>query len=307
MCAERIDSRRSRRQRPRANSRPLRSPVRTSMTAALALAPDDRLDERRRDVAAVRSPRLPLADRAAASTSRRPRRRSSSCTSRAGSGTSVGAACRPARCSPRCRPRCSARRSGPRPSATPAARRCRRTARAGPVAAIISWMPPGLDSTRTRGRPSRLTERASPRSTRSPLTWSGTSPTSNESTLSARALTSWARHGDQAAGPAALRVGLGQEPQHLQRLQPPVDRGDQRVDRGRVAVIAPGGQLGQGQVLADQPLDQLDVGLRQADRLRDLPGDRGADRGVRGARARAACRCRAAGRRAAAGRGGRPG
>ena len=208
----------SRRQRPRANSRPDRSPVRTSMTAALPLAPVTASTKGGAMSVGAR-PSTRVADPLQHRRSRRPA--VVGAPARAGRvGDVVGTACRSARCSPRRPRRCSGRPSAPTPSATPAARRCRRTARAGRSRRSSAGCHPA--STRPAPAADRpgCTERASPRSTRSPLTGSGASPTS-------RRVDALGQGVDQLGPPrrprgrsGRLRIGLGQEPQHLQRLRP---------------------------------------------------------------------------------------
>ncbi len=147
-------------------------------------------------------------------------------------------------------------------------------------AAMTSCMPPALDSYRTRGLPSSRTDRARPRSTSSVAIASRSSPISWLSARSASALISCARQGDQAAGPAARESASVRSAQQVEGFQPAVDRVDQGSQRGRIGVVSTGRQLGQGQMMADQPLDQSDVRLVQAHRLRHPSGDGGADLGV---------------------------
>ena len=111
-----------------------------------------------------------------------------------------------------------------------------------------------------------------------------------------------------ATGPRLLRggarVGLGEGGQQLELLAVGHLVGDQ-LDRRRVVGVAGGGGLGQEQVPAHQPGDQVDLAAVEADPLRDLAGDR--RRRPRSARSAGPCRCRAAARPPSARRGEPPG
>ena len=69
-------------------------------------------------------------------------------------------------------------------------------------------------------------------------------------------------------------VGLGEAPQQREHVAAALDRGDQRVLRLGVGVVAPGRQLGQRQVLADQQGDEVGVLAAQPDPVDRRPGDR---------------------------------
>ena len=105
--------------------------------------------------------------------------------------------------------------------------------------------------------------------------------------------------------PGGQGVGLGEGVQQLQGRRSPTAAATAAIG-GRVGEVAPGGDVGQQQVVADQRHEHVDVVRREphaggdparpARRRRRVwsPGD-------------SPCRCRAARRRPAAGRGGRPG
>ena len=290
MWAERMDSRARRpaRRRARRAGRP-GLPVRTSTTAA-------------RLAGVARSARRTARSRSPARWARASRRRTrlehvaspassrSSCLTRnAGSGRSATtSACRPARCSP---PRpstvCStAERTWTRCEASRPAVSLNSPSRS--LAAITSWSPPGLRLDPDPRPAVQPTERASPRST----SWVdvgavGRRPTSRPSTWSARPLISWARHGDQAAGPAARASDSVRERSRSSTSARPSTASTRASGVAGSAWSRLVASCGQGEVLADQQLDQVGVGLVRARCLRPpSPGDRRADRGVVGAAAR---------------------
>ena len=80
--------------------------------------------------------------------------------------------------------------------------------------------------------------------------------------------------------PGCAGVGFGEEAEQIEDIGPPVHRLDQGRLGGRVAVVPLGGQQREGQVLADQPLDQTGVARTHPHRQHRLAGDRRADRGV---------------------------
>ena len=232
MCAERIDSPASLSARPSAYSSPA-AVARPDLDDRCALAGvRHQLDVRRGGVRSGLGPRLPSAHRAAASTLSPASSRSSCFTRKAGSGTSA-AFCLSTRqvftaipstvCS-------TAERTGHRV----------RRQQAGGVAEQPEPVGRGdhqLDAARAATRPGpaadrpACTERASPRSTSSPLT-SIRCPRRPAAPRrwSARALISWARHGDQAAGPAARASASVRQRSRSSTSARPVHRRDQRVD-----------------------------------------------------------------------------
>ena len=176
-------------------------------------------------------------------------------------------------------------------------------ARRSRAACRRAWTRPGPGV----GRPAGPSGPARGRPVRS-LGLSGSSPTSRPSRSVGQGVDQLGpprRPGGRSGGP---RVGLGQEAQHVaaspagRRPRRPGRRG-WRGRRGRAGWPARPGSGGGGP--AARPgrrrprAGPIDSATRRAIGR--------ADRGVVGARARAACRCRAAGRPAAAGRVGRPG
>ena len=105
--------------------------------------------------------------------------------------------------------------------------------------------------------------------------------------------------------PGGAGIGLGEGAQQVQRRRGCRRPPRHRRDGLRVVAVAAGGQVDEGEVLADQPARRR-TSSSAAPAAEHAVGDRRAGRGVV-ARARRPCRCRAAARRAAAGRAGRPG
>ena len=115
-----------------------------------------------------------------------------------------------------------------------------------------------------------------------------------------RSRTRSAFHRPQAAGPGGEAVGLGEAGEQPEREQVAHGLGH-GLDGGRVVEVAPGGDVGEQEVVADHRLEHGHVGGRE-------PHPRA--RSWRAARCRprcdrrdSPCRCRAAARRARAGRG----
>ena len=85
---------------------------------------------------------------------------------------------------------------------------------------------------------------------------------------------SWARHGDQAAGPAARASGFGEVAQQVEDVGPALNGLDEGVQSGGIGMITFGSQGSEGEVMPHQELDQLRVCLVEPDRSDCLASDR---------------------------------
>ena len=107
------------------------------------------------------------------------------------------------------------------------------------------------------------------------------SPTSSPSTWSARSLISWARHGVQAAGPAARASASVSSRSRLSTSARPSTASTRASSGGWIGVVAAGGELDQCEVLPDEQLDEIGSPSPVSPICCDqLPGDRSPDRRV---------------------------